>query len=123
LEDDDEGGATVENAKTRFIAPALSLMSLHGSLEGDSHRYADPDGDGSIKTAGSGAGSRGVGGFIGIGVIGAVVSQASRPVGIALSVYGTARTMFSNVLGRGREVTFLADTPIQVRLAPGPSSR
>jgi hypothetical protein len=27
--------------------------------------------------------------------------------------------MYSNVLGKGREVTFEADTPIQVRLAPG----
>ena len=31
--------------------------------------------------------------------------------------------MYTNVLGKGREVTFAADTPIQVRLAPGPSQR
>jgi type IV secretory pathway VirB10-like protein len=120
---DDEGGATLENSKTRFIAPALSLLSLHGSLEGDGHRFADPDGDGSIKTAGSGAGSRGVGGFIGMGLIGAAVSQITRPVGIAMGVYGAVRTVYTNVLGKGREVTFPADTPIQVRLAPGPSAR
>jgi hypothetical protein len=120
---DDEGGATLQSSKTRFIAPVLSLMSLHGALEGDGHSFADPDGDGSIKTAGSGVGSRGVGGFIGMGVIGAVVSQVSRPAGIALSAYGAARTVYTNVLGKGREVTFAADTPIQVRLAPGPLSR
>ena len=120
---DDEGGATLENSKTRFIAPVLSLMSLHGALEGDGHRFADPDGDGSIHTAGSGLGSRGVGGFIGVGLIGAAVSQVSRPAGIALSAYGAVRTVFTNVLGKGREVTFTADTPIQVRLAPGPLAR
>jgi len=120
---DDEGGATLENSKTRFIAPALSLMSLHASLEGDGHRFADPDGDGSIRTAGSGAGSRGLGGFIGMGLIGAAVSRITRPVGIALGVYGAARTIYTNVLGKGREVTFAADTPIQVRLAPGPLAR
>jgi type IV secretory pathway VirB10-like protein len=120
---DDEGGTTLENSKTRFIAPALSLLSLHASMEGDGHHFADPDGDGSIKTAGSGAGSRGVGGFIGMGVIGAAVSQITRPVGIAMGVYGAARTIYTNVLGKGREVTFPADTPIQVRLAPGPSAR
>jgi hypothetical protein len=120
---DDEGGATLQNSRTRFIAPALSLLSLRGSMEGDGHRFADPDGDGSIKTAGSGAASRGVGGFIGIGLIGVAVSQISRPVGIALSVYSAARTIYTNVLGKGREVTFPADTPIQVRLAPGPSTR
>lgn len=120
---DDEGGATLENSKTRFIAPALSLLSLHASMEGDGHHFADPDGDGSIKTAGSGAGSRGVGGFIGMAVIGAAVSQITRPVGIAMGIYGAARTIYTNVLGKGREVTFPADTPIQVRLAPGPSAR
>ena len=120
---DDEGGATVENSKTRFIAPALAILSLHASLEGDGHSFADPDGDGSIKNAGSGAGSRGVGGFIGMGLIGAAVSQITRPVGIAMGVYGAARTIYSNVLGKGQEVIFPADTPIQVRLAPGPLAR
>jgi type IV secretory pathway VirB10-like protein len=120
---DDEGGATLENSKTRFIAPALSLLALHASIEGDGHSYADPDGDGSIRNAGSGAGSRGVGGFIGMGVFGAALSQISRPVGIAFGAYGAVRTIYSNVLGKGREVTFQADTPIQVRLAPGPSAR
>jgi hypothetical protein len=120
---DDEGGATLENSKTRFIAPALSLLSLHASLEGDGHRYADPDGDGATRTAGSGAGSRGLGGFIGMGLIGAAVSQITRPVGIAMGAYGAARTMYMNVLGKGHEVIFAADTPIQVGLAPGPSTR
>ncbi|MBZ5556514.1 MAG: hypothetical protein LAO77_04485 [Acidobacteriia bacterium] len=116
---DDEGGATLENSKTRFIAPALSLMTLHASVEHDGHSFADPDGDGTIKNAGHGAGSRGMGGFIGMGLIGAAVSQITRPVGIAMGAYGAAKTMYSNVLGKGREVTFEADTPIQVRLAPG----
>jgi hypothetical protein len=120
---DDEGGATLDNSKTRFIAPALSLLSLRASMDGDGHRFADPDGDGSIKTAGSGVGSRGVGGFIGMGLIGAAVSQITRPVGIAMGIYGAGRTIYTNVLGKGREVTFPADTPIQVRLAPGPSRR
>jgi hypothetical protein len=120
---DDEGGATLDNSKTRFIAPVLSILSLHASLENDGHRFADPDGDGSIKTAGSGAGSRGVGGFIGVGLAGAAVSQITRPLGIALGAYGAVRTVYMNVLGKGREVTFPTDTPIQVRLAPGPSAR
>lgn len=117
---DDEGGATLENSKTRFIAPALSLMTLHASMEHDGHSFADPDGDGSIKHASSGARSRAAGGFIGMGIIGAAVSQITRSIGIAMGAYGAARTMYSNVLGKGREVTFEADTPIQVRLAPGP---
>jgi len=63
-----------------------------------------------------------MGGFIGMGLIGAAVSQITRPIWIAMGAYGTARAMYSNVLGRGREVVFEADTPVQVRLAPGPSN-
>jgi hypothetical protein len=74
-----------------------------------------------MKTAGTGAGARGVGGFIGFGLIGAAVGQVTRPVGVALAAYGAVRTTWANVLGKGREVTFRADTPIEVRLAPGPS--
>ena len=99
---DDEGGATLENSKTRFIAPALSLLSLHASLEGDGHSFADPDGDGTIKNAGSGAGSRGVGGFIGMGLIGAAVSQITRPVGIAM---GALRRGSHDLAKRARQGT------------------
>jgi hypothetical protein len=120
---DDEGGATLTNSKTRFVAPALSLLALHASIERDGHSFEDPDGDGTIKNAGSGAGSRAFGGFISMGFLGAAVSQITRPVGIAMGVYGAARTMYANVLGKGREVVFAAHTPIQVRLAPGPSPK
>jgi hypothetical protein len=120
---DDEGGATLENSNTRFIAPALAILALHASIERDGESHLDPDGDGTIKTAGSGAGARGVGGFIGMGFFGAAVSQVTRPLGIAMGVYGAARTIYTNILAKGREVTFPADTPIQVRLAPGPKAR
>jgi hypothetical protein len=118
---DDEGGATLGNPKTRFIEPTLAILALRASITHDGHRYADPDGDGSIKTAGSGAGSRGMGGFLGLGLIGAAVGQITRPVGIGLAVVGASRSMYANVLGKGREVSFPMHTPIQLRLAPGPS--
>jgi hypothetical protein len=118
---DDEGGTTLTSPKTRFIAPALAILALNASIEQDGHRYADPDGDGSMRTAGSGVGSRGMGGFLGFGLLGAGVGQITRPVGIGLSVVGAARTIYTNILGKGREVSFPADTPIQVRLAPGPT--
>jgi hypothetical protein len=121
VELDDEGGATLGNPKTRFIEPALGILALRASITHDGHRYADPDGDGTFKTAGSGAGSRGMGGFLGFGLIGAAVGQITRPIGIGLAVVGAGRSVYANVLGKGREVSFPAHTPIQVRLAPGPS--
>jgi hypothetical protein len=117
---DEEGGTKTTNSKTRFIAPTLGVLALRGAIGGDGHKFADPDGDGSVHTAGSGIGSRGVGGFLGFSVIGIAISQLSRPAGIVLAGVGVVRTLYTHVIGKGREVTFLADTPIQVRLAPGP---
>ena len=118
---DEEGGTTLTNPKTRFIAPALGLLALRASIRQDGHRYADPDGDGTIHTAGSGVGSRGLGGFLGFGLLGAAIGQISRPIGIGLSIVGATRTLYTLVFGKGQEVSFPADTPIQVRLAPGPT--
>jgi hypothetical protein len=44
----------------------------------------------------------------------------SRPVGVAFAAAGVARTVYSSVFARGRDVSFPADTPIQVQLPPGP---
>jgi hypothetical protein len=68
-------------------------------------------------------GSRGVGGFLGWSLAGTALSFASRPVGIVLAAVGTVRTVYGAVFGKGRDVSFPADTPIQVQLAPGPSRK
>jgi hypothetical protein len=115
---DEEGGATLASPKTRFIAPALAVLALRGNL--DSHEHLDPDGDGHMIRSGH-PGALGAGGFFGLGVLGAGLSQVWRPLGIALSIVGAGRTLYTNVVGRGREVHFAADTPMQLQLAPGPT--
>jgi len=119
---DEEGGATVTNSKTRFVAPALALLALRGTL-GHRHRFDnDSDDVAGAPTVESGNfGSRGLGGFFGFGLLGVGLSQISRPVGITLAAIGAVRTVYTNVLGRGQEVSFPSDTPIQVQLAPGPN--
>jgi hypothetical protein len=117
---DDEGGAKTTESKTRFIAPALALLSLRASI-GRDRRGIDNDADDSLPSRPSGnVGSRGVGGFLGWSLAGAALSQISRPVGIAFAVVGVARTVYSGVFARGRELSFPADTPIQVQLPTGP---
>ena len=116
---DEEGGVTMKESKTRFIAPALAVLALRGGLDHEDH--LDPDGDGHIIHS-SNSGALGAGGFFGLGILGIGLSQISRPVGIALSVVGAGRTLYSNVFGRGREMKFAADTPIQLQLAPGPAA-
>jgi hypothetical protein len=54
-------------------------------------------------------------------MLGVPLGVISRPLGIALSAIGAARTIYRNVIGKGREVQFRANTLIQLQLAPGPS--
>jgi hypothetical protein len=115
---DDEGGAKIADSKTRFIAPAIALLALRGSL--DQHEHLDPDGDGHVIHS-SNPGAVSVGGFMGLGLLGIPLSHLSPPVGVATAALGAARSVYSNVLGKGREVKFPKDTAVRLQLAPGPS--
>jgi len=61
------------------------------------------------------------GGFLGWGLIGVALSQLSQPAAVAFAAVGAVRSVYSSFLAKGHEVSFAVDTPIQVRLAPGPS--
>ena len=115
---DEEGGTTIKNPKSRFIPPALAVLAVRGSIHEHQELDEDPGEPTRLETQGN-PGARALGGFFGLGMIGAFVGPLSRPLAIALSVVGAARSIYTNILARGREVTFKADTPIQVRLAPG----
>jgi hypothetical protein len=120
---DEEGGTSVTNPKTRFIAPALAILALGGITYREEHRF-DGDADDNVEGASVQSGnntSRALGGFLGLSVMGVGLSQISHPVGVALAAIGVARTVYSNLLAKGKEVSFLADTSIQVRLAPDPA--
>jgi hypothetical protein len=125
---DDEGGAAVTNSKSRFVAPALALLALRASVEqGEGRGFETGTANVSARTTEASAASgnyfgRAVGGLIGFGAIGVGLSQIWRPAGVAFSIMGAARTLYTNVLGKGQELHFQADTPIQVRLAPGRSA-
>jgi hypothetical protein len=116
---DEEGGATLTNSKTRFIAPTLAILALRANV--DQHDHLDPDGDGHVIHGGS-PGALGVGGFIGAGIVGVPLSMIWKPAGLALSAIGAVRTTYSNVLGKGRDVRFPTHTLMQLELAPGLST-
>jgi hypothetical protein len=115
---DEEGGATPTNSKTRFIAPTLAILALRANL--DDHEHLDPDGDGHMIHSSS-PGAQSLGGAIGFGLAGIPLSLAWKPAGIALSAVGAARTTYSNIFSKGREMTFPAATVMELQLAPGPS--
>jgi hypothetical protein len=114
---DDEGGATIANSKTRFIAPAIAIAALHGATDGA--RSAESGVGTAAGTGGRAIGS-GVSGFVGVGVLGIGVNAISRPAGVAIGAFGAARSVYTSVFGKGKDVSFPAGTPIQVQLAPGP---
>jgi type IV secretory pathway VirB10-like protein len=124
---DDEGGAGVTNSKSRFVAPALAILALRASADqGEGRGFEQRATNVEARTTHASVGSgnplaRGLGGFIGFGLLGAGLSQLARPLGIAFAAAGAARSTYSAVFGRGREVRFQPDTPIQVQLAPGRS--
>lgn len=116
---DEEGGTTIANSKTRFVAPALALLALRGSAHQEHELDTDDPGQAAHVVTHSNPGAKAVGGLFGFSGIGAVLAQFSRPVAIGLSAVGASRTVYRNVIAKGQEVTFSADTPIEVRLAPG----
>ena len=113
---DDEGGTSVRNTKTRFVAPALAILSLRREGDHDHHDEdaSEPPG---VATSGRGRGG-GIGAFIGFRVSGLVLNRLSPQVGVALTVLGVVRTVYTNILARGKDVDFPVDTPIQLQLAP-----
>jgi hypothetical protein len=120
---DDEGGTSATNSKTRFIAPALAIMSVHAAA-GEEHRRMDHDADDTEPISGNAnIVGRGVAGWFGFGLVGTVLGQFSRPVAVGFGVYGAVRTTYSNIVSKGREVTFPANTLIQVQLSPADGSK
>ncbi|MGH9409659.1 MAG: hypothetical protein ACRD1V_09430 [Vicinamibacterales bacterium] len=113
---DDEGGTSVTNTKARFIAPALAVLALR---QGDDHDYHDHDaGDISGASSSGHGGHWGLGSLIGFRISGLLLNGLSPSVGVGLTVLGVVRTVYTNVLSRGRDVDFPIDTPIQLQLAP-----
>src|SRR5262249_29074489 len=114
---DEEGGASTTNSKTRFIMPALAILALRASAdqgEGRGFEQSATNVEARATHASAGGGNplaRGFGGFIGFGLIGVGLGQISRPLGIAFSAVGAARSVYTAVAGKGQDVHFQADTP------------
>jgi hypothetical protein len=119
---DDEGGATVSNPGTRFVAPAVAALAVGASFlqepvvePGEVEPGVLP---GAMEPNSLGTAA---GGFSGLGLVGVGFSQLSKPMAVGLGAVGLARSLYVNLLGKGRDVAFPAGTRIQVQLAPGPT--
>ncbi|HEX4808537.1 MAG TPA: hypothetical protein VH325_06390 [Bryobacteraceae bacterium] len=109
---DSEGGTKATSSKARFIAPVVTLMLAGRGLDRDRVRQNGVPTGAYQSTAGGQA----IAGAVGFGLIGAALGQVSRPFSAALGFYGAAWSVYSNVIGPGRNLTFPVETPIEVRL-------
>ena len=99
---DSEGGVQAKESKTRFIAPVISLMLASRAADNDAGRHqatGATGGDANVS-------GRTLGGGLGLGMLGAAVSQTSPYVGMAFGYYGLAWSVYSSVIARGGEVQF-----------------
>ena len=116
----------MNNPKTRFVTPALAVVMLGAAAYQPAEAVesaTEPADLGGVSGGYAGTGGSGaVGGFLGLGLVGAALSQVSRPIGLALATVGVARTFYTNIFGKGHEMSFPVDTPIEIQLAPGPTA-
>jgi hypothetical protein len=115
---DSEGGVQAKESKTRFIAPVISLMLARSAADNDAGRHHGANasgGDANIS-------GRTLGGGLGLGMLGAAVSQSSPYVGMAFGYYGLAWSVYSSVIARGGEVQFdqnaMMDIKFGARMPP-----
>ncbi len=103
---DKEGGVKATEPKTRWIAPALSVLVAMKSSDNDAERSGRTDGNASGRTLGGGSG---------FGLLGAAAAQSSRLAGQALGFYGMAWSVYNGVIARGGDVEFQHNAAMDIR--------
>ncbi len=120
IEIDEEGGAAAASSKKRFIMPAITtLLAMNGADDHEAVRVHH------VKTGAyrNNYAGRLISGGIGFGLIGSAMGRLLGPIAPALGFYGAGRSIYSNVIGPGQEVTFPADTRIEIRLSTGAAQK
>ncbi|MBS1856394.1 MAG: hypothetical protein JST11_13590 [Acidobacteria bacterium] len=107
---DAEGGVQAQESKSRFLAPAISLMLANRAADNDAGRNHATGGGTGANVSG-----RTLGGGLGLGMAGAAVAQSSRWVGMAFGYYGLAWSVYSNLVARGGEVEFDRNAMMEIR--------
>ena len=106
---DSEGGAEATTSKTRYLSTGLTLALTTAAFR--QHNDADD--------VANGQGNSGVaGGTAGFKLVGMALTLAihSQPVGMAMGAYGSARSVYSHFIAKGRDVVFAKNTPMEISL-------
>jgi hypothetical protein len=124
---DSEGGVKAQESKTRFLAPIISAVLAAKSADNERH-HNDHDADdvNGVGRANSNVGGRTLGGGLGLGLLGAGISQSSKYVGMAFGYYGLGWSVYTNVIARGSEVQFDKNAMMDIKFGvrkPAPGSK
>jgi hypothetical protein len=114
---DREGTAKATESKTRLLRPAIAALVAAKSLDNDTGKQT-ASGTGSANTPG-----RTLGGFSGFGLLGIAAARGPHQIGAGLGFYGLAWSVYSNLIARGREVTFEKNTAMGIRFGAPPRKR
>jgi hypothetical protein len=114
---DREGTAKATESKTRLLRPAIAALVATKSLDNDTGKQT------ASGSAGANTSGRALGGFSGFGLLGIAAARGPREIGAGLGFYGLAWSVYSNVVARGREVTFEKNTAMAIRFGAPPRKR
>jgi hypothetical protein len=117
---DREGTAKATESKTRLLRPVVAGLVAAKSLDNDAGKQTA---SGTGGAAGANTSGRALGGFSGFGLLGIAAARGPREIGAGLGFYGLAWSVYSNVLARGREVTFEKNTAMAIRFGAAPRKR
>lgn len=105
---DSEGATRPKSPKMRFIFPAIAVAVAGLSFHQDYNAQGVPDQD---------IGGRAESGAVGLGLIGTLLAQTSRPLASSIAFAGAGFSVYSTFIARGEDVVFPVNTPIEVGLA------
>jgi hypothetical protein len=107
-----DGMAEVPRTKARFLAPVFALAGAAPMLSGGSTSLAPAIGE----AYGTSFFSRALGGNTGLGLPAGVAGLMVPPVGLGLGAYNVGFAVFSNIFGKGKNITLPVDTSVEVRV-------
>ena len=123
VELDSEGGAHAVTPKTKYIAPAIDVVLAASSLDGlDPHNHHRIEAG--LGPQGPDVAGGAVRGGAGFGLLGMVIGMAAhyRPVSAGFAFYAAGLSVGTHVMARGNDVTFVKNTPMEIRFGTHESS-
>jgi hypothetical protein len=111
---DEKGRMRVVESKKRFIAPAYAAVKVVGAVDATPDSFGDALLGGYRSQVTKRLGGKEPG--LSPGLAGSVTGAMIPPVGIGLAVFGAARSVYSNFIGRGQDIRFPVDTLMEIEL-------